>query len=66
MLSEKKKKIGAQEAHVTPAKSEKNENGRMVLHMPHPYVNIRIASKMYEYVSFNTFEWFKMRYNVSQ
>ena len=36
----------------------------MVLHMPHPYVNIRIAPKIYEYVSFNTFEWFKMIRNV--
>ena len=37
----------------------------MVLHMPHPYVNIRITPYIY-YASFNTFEWFKMLYNVSQ
>ena len=37
----------------------------MVLHMPHPYVNIRMAQYIY-YVSFNTLEWFKMHCNVSQ
>ena len=44
---------------------EYNENGRMMLHMSYPYVDICTAPYIY-YASFNAFECFKMHCNVSQ